>query len=1200
MRRKLTWIIPSVLVLALLGVLAIVPASAAPSGAVGSIAMTGGESSLGLFYSDKAGFNTATVTVTDADLSSTRTGTARIITSADNAGSSTPFLLTGATQTGQASAILAGETAKSDKFDSAGDSAIQTLTLTKKGRDANDDGALTVADVTLKVGGITKTPAAIVTTVGGIDSVTLAAADNTAAGDDNVTVDYEYSEYDQTVPTGTPLSSATVHFAADFAAATVKNTQTTDVISNTANTIKTTSNIDGTAAASDSITISFTYDVTETITKLVAVATPSLSARGLTRSLSGVETTASSSSFVTTVALFSGSDFDKISVAAADASVTTVDGIEAFTSVGATLGARVGVAALALGIDATAQAVAGSDDTLVGLLIPVADGEVITTSYDDGGTTRSDTADMDMKAPTVEIVSPASGTNTNNLAQTLVVKITDENSAGGKASGLTVGNADTMIVETRGNGTIHDASNDENLVPLLVATNSFQISRSLTFTSADEGKIRYWVPAVDDVGNTATFSDTRTAPETAQGVANPAVLGAGDPTAATLTGRPGNPGTLILDVSAPAPITNAVKTGGVVDTRLTVVPTGSHTGADGAAAMTDSTAGLVAASVEVGDKITNLTDGSSCTLTAIAATVATCTLASGVDNDWDLGDNYKVTNSGLGDVENKNTATSSVQIEFGLGTGTSEIDGDTVDAADFTVEGSTVSSAVVDGSGNKILLGLAAALATDAKPDWELTGVVKDKAGNELATVTGTSAIAALDGLAPVISAPTIAGTAGTASNDDITIDFTSGEAASSTPVVTATYLEVATDTTLQESSSTKSLSVSTTGVNAWQATVDIDDITGSSRAGLVNVRIALADASGNTASAGKTDPDGTTAANKGTLVTGALVFEFDNRLNEGVSSAIKVFTVSPDTKATTDVFETDSASPFITMDFDVHTPTNNADNAATGGEDKEYTIGTVEPDTHKTVTLTSATWTDPDGVATDVLALVNTADVNSFVYAPTGLAVGTHALAVQAKDEVGNVSTSIGSTTATTFTLSLVVVERSAYKVPVKPGFNLVSIPAASSVTAINDVIAADSGIDFVMTYDNSTGLWLVANRDADTGLLEGNLTALDAGHAYWVESDRFLNLEFTIPRSTAGHATFPTVISVYDGWNVVPVGNPAQQAAGTTIAAATYFSGLTWSAAYSYDTAANSYVKIVEGDNVVIGQGYYLYVTKDGVIIP
>ena len=125
MRRKLTWIIPSVLILALLGVLAIVPASAAPSGAVGSIAMTGGESSLGLFYSDKAGFNTVTVTVTDADLSSTRTGTARIITSADNAGSSTPFLLTGAAQTGQASAILAGETAQSDKFDSAGNSAVQ-------------------------------------------------------------------------------------------------------------------------------------------------------------------------------------------------------------------------------------------------------------------------------------------------------------------------------------------------------------------------------------------------------------------------------------------------------------------------------------------------------------------------------------------------------------------------------------------------------------------------------------------------------------------------------------------------------------------------------------------------------------------------------------------------------------------------------------------------------------------------------------------------------------------------------------------------------------------------------------------------------------------------------------------------------------------------------------------------------------------
>lgn len=1201
MIRKLTWIIPSTLVLTLLGVLALLPASAAPSGVVGTIALTGGEGGLGLFYSDKAGFNVATATVTDADLSTTRTGTARIDLDSANVGSTNPLLLTGSSNAHQKLAILAGETADTVTSSTTGSGTLTVaMTATKLGRDADDDGDVDASDITLKVGGVTKTPDSVNVTAGAITSVVVSAADNAVVGSNNVTVALEYSEYDQAT-TLTPIATASVTFGADFLSSTTMNNQTVDVVNNTDRTIKTTSNMAGATAATDSAVVSFTYNVLETKTKLITWQSSSLSSRGLTRANSGTESTSSSSKFTNKVAFFSGADFDKIITAAASAGIDTIDEIEAHASVGATLGARVGTAALALGATAAIQASANSDVEFIQSIMPVADGEVVTVSYDDGGTTRSDTADMDMKAPTIAITSPASATNSNSLAQTVIVTVTDENSAGGKASGMTVGNADTLIVETRSNGTIHDAANDENLVPLLVATNSFQISRSLTFTASDEGTIRYWVPAKDDVGNVATFADSRTLPEKAQGVANPAIAAAGNPDA--LSTRPGNPGTIILDVAAPAPITNAVKTGGEIDTRLTTIPTGSHTAADNQAAMTDALASLVVAKAAIGDVITNLTDGSKCTLTAVAATVGTCTLAGGVENNWDTGDNYKITNPGLSNAKVLNTATTSLVVEFGLGTGTSKLDGSTVDAADFTVADSTVTSAVVDLAGTKILLGVETALATDAKPKWGLSGEVKDLAGNTVATVTGTSEVAALDGLAPVIATPTITGVVGSATNDSVTIDFSSGEAAATTPVVQATYLQANADTTYEENGAqTKSLSVTANGVNTWQAKVDIDDITGASKAGMVNVRVSLADSSGNTASAGKTDPDGTTAANKGVLVAGALVFEFDNRLNEGVSAATKIFTVSPDTKATTDVFETDSTTPYITMDFDAHTPTQNAaaNNVLTGGEDKEYTVGTIEGDTRKTVTLTSATWTDPDGVATDVLASINTADVNSFVYAPTGLAVGSHTLAIQAKDEVGNVSTSIGSTTPTTFSLTLSVVARAAYKVPVKPGMNLISIPAEASVTGIDDVIGADSGINFAMTYDNASGLWQVSELNTETGLWEGNLANIDSAHAYWVQSDRFVNLEFSIPRSTAGQAVFPTVVPVNIGWNAVPVGDPAQSAAGSNIAANTYFSGLTWSAAYAYSPSTSAWTKIVAGGNVKTGQGYFLYVTKDGVIIP
>ncbi|MBD48344.1 MAG: hypothetical protein CL891_04545, partial [Dehalococcoidia bacterium] len=77
MITKIRWFIPSFLVLALLGLLATVPAMAAPAGADGTIALSGGYST-GKFYSAIGGFNVATATVTDTDLSSQRTGTVRI------------------------------------------------------------------------------------------------------------------------------------------------------------------------------------------------------------------------------------------------------------------------------------------------------------------------------------------------------------------------------------------------------------------------------------------------------------------------------------------------------------------------------------------------------------------------------------------------------------------------------------------------------------------------------------------------------------------------------------------------------------------------------------------------------------------------------------------------------------------------------------------------------------------------------------------------------------------------------------------------------------------------------------------------------------------------------------------------------------------------------------------------------------------
>lgn len=72
------------------------------------------------------------------------------------------------------------------------------------------------------------------------------------------------------------------------------------------------------------------------------------------------------------------------------------------------------------------------------------------------------------------------------------------------------------------------------------------------------------------------------------------------------------------------------------------VSTGTHTGANNVATLTDGTASFDTDGVNVGMTVVNITDGSRATITAFTPTTITGTLAGGTDNDWDTGDSYRV------------------------------------------------------------------------------------------------------------------------------------------------------------------------------------------------------------------------------------------------------------------------------------------------------------------------------------------------------------------------------------------------------------------------------------------------------------------------------------------------------------------------------------------------------------------------------
>ena len=93
----------------------------------------------------------------------------------------------------------------------------------------------------------------------------------------------------------------------------------------------------------------------------------------------------------------------------------------------------------------------------------------------------------------------------------------------------------------------------------------------------------------------------------------------------------------ITDTTGPTNINGIIARG-------TSAVTGSHDGSADASVLSDSGAAFVVSSL-IGKVVTNITDGSTGTITANTATTVTATLSGGTDDDWDSGDSYSITGS---------------------------------------------------------------------------------------------------------------------------------------------------------------------------------------------------------------------------------------------------------------------------------------------------------------------------------------------------------------------------------------------------------------------------------------------------------------------------------------------------------------------------------------------------------------------------
>ena len=524
-----------------------------------------------------------------------------------------------------------------------------------------------------------------------------------------------------------------------------------------------------------------------------------------------------------------------------------------------------------------------------------------------------------------------------------------------------------------------------------------------------------------------------------------------------------------------------------------------------------------------------------------------------------------------------------LRIRFELGDGSAPLDPATVNASDFRVDGAEPLAAHVnakaqlgpDGDGpvvgESVYLQMGS-LNTDARPQIDLVGEIRDRAGN----VRTSGRISAIrDGLRPEVTVTPSAGLAA----EEVTITLVTSEPLGVNPTVQTTITKPVNGNVVGEVTESVTLELGTLvtwtskftegGTNRWYVVVEARDPSG-------NVA-TIGDGDSSTGGASPNEDDLVSfqvdASDPTVKFKDAIgdVLDEDNEQEEGAVWLVAEFDedeYSGDTFRKVNV----TSMTLMTQDGEVIT----TDVSRLFGQDVEVdcvdheAAAGVEAKDDKCVSITLAVELSP----------------------------GDYNFAIAGLDSVGN---------EVSGNVDFDVVETEPFELVLRPGVNLVSIPGAvRDDGGMLDVMLADAPVSTVLTYDSMAARaganpWLTSVKDPETGVFSGDITMIEPGKSYFITS----TASYTVNVKLEAVGGLPPTLTVRQGYNAIGFMSISND---TEADIEQYLGSVGWSVAYSYDpTPGIGWTTIRKGqsteDNPIMveaGKGYLVYALYDSTLTP